>query len=144
MENQKHLANFQMLDNYVKECNIKVLKKYLNSPELINHLNMGFSIINIDKRSMTGQIELKYIINVLENNESVANIELTMDALFKGQRGLSDEDFDRLLKFNGAPILSTICRAYISNLTLQSGIPAVILPLINFEDFFKNAVEEKL
>ena len=143
MENSKGVAKFQILDSYTKECTIKIIKKYSISPNLKNSFRMGFAIINIDKRRMEGQIELRYEIEILESDVKVASIYLVMDALFKASRGTSNDEFEKLLKYNGAPVLSTICRAYINSISSQSGIPPVVLPLIDFHEFFKNAVLEE-
>jgi len=53
------------------------------------------------------------------------------------------KDFEKLLKYNGTPILSHLTRAYIQSATSLSGMAPIIMPLINFNEFFKNAVEEK-
>ena len=47
-----------------------------------------------------------------------------------------------MLKFDGATIASHLCRAYINSATALAGMPPVNLPLIDFEDFFKNGKNE--
>lgn len=61
--------------------------------------------------------------------------DLTLDALFSFETdGDIDEDFklSHFPKINAPAIAYPYLRAFISNLTLQSGLAPVILPTINF------------
>ena len=44
---------------------------------------------------------------------------------------------------DGATTLSHLCRAYINSSTALSGMPAITIPLIDFNEFFEKAVEER-
>ena len=118
-------ANFQLMDNYISEFSLNVFKK-----------------INIEEKDLIGQIELKYNIDITENEEKVSEIIIVMNALFKGIGDIDKGNFEQMLKINGATTLSHLCRAYINSATSLSGMPPITMPLINFYEFFKNAKEE--
>ena len=46
-------------------------------------------------------------------------------------------DFEEMLKINGATTLSHLIRSYIHTNTAISGMPNIIVPMINFVQFFK-------
>ena len=60
-------------------------------------------------------------------------LDLHMDFFFKANQDL-DEEFKKsdFVKVSAPAIAFPYIRSYISNLTLQSGYPTVILPSINF------------
>ena len=62
---------------------------------------------------------------------------------FKEYGNIEENTFKEMLKINGATTLSHLCRAYINSATALSGMPPITIPLINFCEFFENAVEEK-
>ena len=92
---------------------------------------------------MIGQIELRYDIEIKDKDKDIAKIRIIMDALFQGSKKMDIKTFEDMLKLNGATTLSHMCRAYIHSATAQSGMPPIIMPLINFQDFFEKAEKEK-
>ena len=48
----------------------------------------------------------------------------------------------KMLKINGSTILSNLYGAYITANTALSGMPAITIPQIDFNEFFKNAKEK--
>lgn len=140
-------ADFQLMDNYISEFSLNVFNKLNKERNLGINANIGFRIVNINEKEMIGQIELKYDIDIVDNeikeeNKKVAKINITMNALFKGTGDIELKKFEEMLRLNGATTLSHLCRAYINNATALSGMPTITMPLINFHEFFKNAVEE--
>lgn len=147
MENSVVQADFQLIDNYISDFSLNVFNKLNSDKNLEINANIGFRIVNINEEEMIGQIELKYDIDVIDNeieedNNKVAKISITMNALFKGMGDIDVKKFEEMLRLNGATTLSHLCRAYINNATALSGMPTITMPLINFHEFFKNAVEE--
>ena len=51
--------------------------------------------------------------------------------------------FEKMLKLNGATTLSNIMRAYVISNTSLSGMPTIVIPLINFVEFFKIREDKK-
>lgn len=142
MEKSRVEADFQLLDSYISEFNLNVFEKIGLDKQLEIDANIGFQIVNVDEKDLVGQIELRYEIDVLENNKNLAKIIIVMNALFKGEGKISKEEFERMLKINGATTLSHLCRAYINSATALSGMPPITMPLINFNEFFNNAIKE--
>lgn len=147
MEKSVVQADFQLMDNYISEFSLNVFNKIKPNINLGINANIGFRIVNINEKELIGQIELKYDIDVIDNditteNNKVAKINITMNALFKGSGGIEIEKFEDMLRLNGATTLSHLCRAYINTTTALSGMPAITMPLINFHEFFKNAKEK--
>ena len=118
------------------------LKKFGEDSNLELGANIGFRIMNIDKKNMIGQIELKYDVDLMVDEKESGKIILVMNALFKVEEKINEKDFEEKLKIDGATTLSHLCRAYISTTTALSGMPTINMPLINFNQFFEDAVEE--
>ncbi len=143
MEKSIVQADFQLMDNYISEFSLNVLKKINNDKDLEINANIGFRIVNVDEKELIGQIELNYDIDITDNNEEkVSKIVIVMNGLFKGSGDIDREKFEQMLKINGATTLSHLSRAYINSATALSGMPPITMPLINFYEFFKNAKEE--
>lgn len=142
MEKSAVQADFQLMDNYISEFSLKVFNKINNDKNLGINANIGFRIVDINEKKLIGQIELKYDIDITDNEDKVSKIIIVMNALFKGSENIDKEKFEQMLKMNGATTLSHLCRAYINSATALSGMPTVTMPLINFYEFFKQAKEE--
>ena len=71
-------------------------------------------------------------------------LDLHMDFFFKANQDL-DEEFKKsdFVKVSAPAIAFPYIRSYISNLTLQSGYPTVILPSINFVHLAKEKERKK-
>lgn len=135
MENIK--AKFQLLDNYVKKYSIELKRKIQNTEEIEINGKIGFGILNVTKKeNLIGEIELTNEIDLIINEENVGKINIVMGALFEGTLDI-EEQFEEMLKLNGATTLSNLMRAYVASNTALSGMPTIMLPLINFVDFFK-------
>lgn len=143
MEQSMKVADFQLLDNYISEFNLKISNKIPPTEEVETDGRIGFGIVSINEKEMIGQVELSYEIDVKQKNSEVGKINIVMNALFQGSPKMKLELFEEMLKINGATTLSHLCRAYILSVTAQSGMPPIILPLMNFEAFFENAEKEK-
>ena len=147
MEKSVVQADFQLMDNYISDFSLNAFNKIKPNINLGINANIGFRIVNINEKELIGQIELKYDIDVIDNditteNNKVAKINITMNALFKGSGDIEIEKFEDMLRLNGATTLSHLCRAYINTTTALSGMPAITMPLINFHEFFKIAKEK--
>lgn len=138
-------AQFQMLDNYISKFSLDVFKKINPSEEFEINANIGFRIINIEKKETEnfGQIELTYNIDITSKKINIAKISIIINGLFNGDISIDIKDFEQMLKINGATTLSHLSRAYINSTTSLSGMPTITMPLINFNEFFKNATEEE-
>lgn len=134
------MAKIQLLDKYVKEFKMTLKGKIDETSKTDVNCSLSFGIININamENKMIGQIQMLYDIQLLKKEEEIGNIYLDIQALFEGEGDITKEQFEEMLKFNGAPALSQIARAYIISNTALSGMPTINLPMINFVEFFKN------
>lgn len=64
-----------------------------------------------------------------------------MGALFQGDLEI-EKDFEKMLKLNGATTLSHLMRAYVASNTALSGMPTIMVPMVNFGEFFDNVEEQ--
>lgn len=139
MENIK--AKLQLLDNYTKEYSLEVKRKIQNNEDIEVNGQISFGIINITKdNNLIGEVELVNDIDLVVKGEKVGKIHIVMGALFEGELEI-EKEFEKMLQINGATTLSQLMRAYVMSNTSLSGMPTIIIPLINFVEFFKNAKE---
>lgn len=138
MENTQ--AQFQMLDNYVKEYSLKVDRKLTEEMDITMDGHVEFRIINISEKDdiLIGEIELSNNIDLVFENEIVGKIYIVMGGLFKYNNKEDSKKFENMLKINGAATLSHFIRTYIHSNSVLSGMPSIITPMINFVDFFKD------
>lgn len=134
-------AQFQMLDNYVKEYTLKCDKKIPNNVDIDINGEIEFRIVNISESEdyLIGEIELSNKLNLSVEQDLKAEIKITMGGLFKYTNKKEKEKFEQMLKINGATTLSHFIRSYIHTSTTTGGMPPIITPMINFVDFFNNS-----
>lgn len=144
MEQKNVQAHFQLLDSYVKEFDLKVLSNFDKSQERNYEGKIGFRIINIkeENNKYSGEIELINDIKIKVNDEEKVNIHIAMIGIFTQDKDSEKKEFEKMLKINGATTLSNFIRSYIYTATGLAGIPQVIVPMINFVEFFKNFKED--
>lgn len=135
-------AQFQMLDSYIREYNIKINGKIAENMEMKITGQIEFGIVKITEKDslLIGEIELCNTLNITVKNETKAQIKIAMRGLFQASKDIKKEEFEEMLKLNGATTLSQLIRAYIHTNTALSGIPSVITPMINFVEFFNQQV----
>lgn len=137
-------AQFQMLDNYVKEYSLICDKKIPNGVNIEANGKIEFRIINISEveNYLLGEIELKNDLDLTTEDGLTAQIRIVMGGLFKFTNKDNKEEFENMLKYNGAPALSQFIRSYIHTSTSIGGMPPIITPMINFVEFFQNSVNK--
>jgi preprotein translocase subunit SecB len=131
-------AQFQMLDSYVKEYNLKTTGKLLDSMSIEVNGQVGFAIVKITERGdcLIGEIELTNDLDLIVEKEVKAQIKIKMGALFQYTNKEEKDKFEKMLKINGATTLSHFIRTYIHMNTGMSGMPKIITPMINFIECF--------
>ena len=132
-------AQFQMLDSYVKEYSLNTISKLSSSMDINVNGEVQFRIVNIteEDEELIGEIELTNNLDLIVEEETKAQINITMCGLFKYANKDEKEKFENMLKINGATTLSNFIRTYIHTNTSISGMPSIITPMINFVEFFK-------
>ena len=131
-------AQFQMLDSYVKEYNLKTNCKLSESMGINVNGEVQFRIVNITEKDdeLIGEIELVNNLDLIVEEEIKAQIKIVMGGLFRYTNKAEKEKFENMLKINGATTLSHFIRTYIHTNTAMSGMPNIITPMINFVEFF--------
>lgn len=139
-------AQLKILDNYVKEYSFSVDKKIPETSNLNIKGDLGFRMINITKNNgenYIGEIELINKIEIYFEEDKVGKIDIVIGAIFEGSKEMAENDIKNMLKYNAAPTLYSIMRAYINANTSLSNMPTINIPMINFVEFFKNSTEKK-
>lgn len=132
-------AHLQMLDSYVKEYNLNTNSKIAKDTNINANGEVQFRIVNITEKNnmLIGEIELINKLDLFVEDEMKGQIKIVMGGLFSYDDINKKEDFEEMLKINGSTTLSNFIRTYIYTNTSISGMPAIITPMINFVEFFK-------
>ncbi|MGB3976290.1 MAG: protein-export chaperone SecB [bacterium] len=70
----------------------------------------------------------------IKSEDDLLSLQIVIHGGFKGCQDMPDKLFKSMYSVNAPAILYPFARAYIASCTSQSGIPAVILPLINLTE----------
>ena len=69
MEKSAVQAGFQLMDNYVSDFSLNVFEKIRMDANLGVNVNLGFAIVSINEKDLIGQIELRYDIDIINNEK---------------------------------------------------------------------------
>ena len=105
------IANVQFGENVKNDMNINTEVGVED-----NVISVAETVTVIQKCDEIEQVKIK--VKMVGSFESVGKSQLN--------------DFDAFGRINGAAIIFPYIREHITNLTLKSGIPAIILPPVNF------------
>lgn len=131
-------AQFQMLDSFVEEYSLKTEEKISKQDDFNINGKIGFRILNIkEDEDLIGEIELINELDIIVEDKVKSQIKIVMRGLFQYADKDDKEKFEQMLKINGATTLSNLTRAYVHANTALSGMPDIIIPMINFVEFFK-------
>ena len=117
----------------------KTIKEITENMDTKINGQIEFGIVKITTKEdmLIGEIELSNTLEIISKEKSLAQIQIVMRGLFSGDVKLEKSDFEEMLKINGATTLSHLIRSYIHTNTAISGMPNIIVPMINFVQFFK-------
>jgi len=142
---EKVQSKIIMLDNFVKKYTINLENRMPASEPAKYNANIGFAIKKIvegNNNDLVGQVMLSNKLDI-SSEKTNGNIEIEMEGLFSGPIEMGREEFERRLKIEAATTLNHYMRTYIHATTALSGMPAIHTPIIDFEEFFKNADKKK-
>lgn len=139
MEDNKIISDFQFIDSYIKNSNMKIHNKNINNSKLELGVEVNFSDIKEHNGEFSAELRLKNVVKIKskETEDVLVEIDVEMAGIFKGHN-IDKEKFIQFMKFSGAPIISQAIRSYIMNLSALGGIDTIRVPLINYVEFFKN------
>jgi len=97
---------------------------------------------SIAVRNNEAQVSLKCVLfRKAKKEEKPFHLAVLMTGIFQFQTELKGEELNNILKQQAINILFPYLRALISNITVNAGLPPVILPLININQLIQNRVE---
>lgn len=102
-------------------------------------IDFGHSIAVRDKEAQVGLRCMLF--RKAKKEDKPFHLEVQMTGIFEFQSESEGEELNNILKHQGINILFPYLRALISNITSNSGLPPIILPLININQLIHNQVE---
>jgi len=97
---------------------------------------------SIAVRNNEAQVSVKCVLfRKAKKEEKPFHLEVQMTGIFQFQTELEGEELKNILKQQAINILFPYLRTLISNITVNAGLPPVILPLINVNQLIQNRVE---
>ncbi len=134
MDTKKIMADFQPINNKVikfsMENNLLDTKKRFIEVDF----NIDYEVIRCDEIDEGYYGTIYFIVNLTGNMEEneMFKIHLKMEGNFIGSKNnLNIDKFREMLEVNGTATLSQITRAYLTSVTSLSGIPPIVLPMVN-------------
>ncbi|MDR3600226.1 MAG: protein-export chaperone SecB [Desulfosporosinus sp.] len=129
-----HRLEFRLNDNFYPKEKSKI------------ELDMDFDIdIGIDRQENIAVISLRCLINKeYESMNQPLFLDIIIQSLFSFESGLQDENLYNLLNTNAVAIVFPYLRSVISTVTVNCGVPPVILPTLNIVELVKRKNKEKI
>ena len=124
MESGFRINNLLLVDsNFSRIANMQFGDKAANDIHIDTEVSVDGNLINV-----------ALIVTCIQKYEDVeqVSIKVKMVGLFEKVGDSQLNDFEAFGRVNGAAIIFPYIREHITNLTLKSGIPAIILPPVNF------------
>ena len=136
MEDNKIMSEFQFIDSYIKNSNIKIYNRDIKNSKLELGVEVNISEIRENKNELSAELRLKNIIKIRNQNEdTLVEIEVEMAGIFKAHN-MDKDKFMQFMKFSGTPIISPAIRSYVMNISALSGIDTIRIPVISYVEFF--------
>ncbi len=134
---QKYLAlNFKRY--MVNSIDFKFNPEYTGAKANMD-IDFGHSIA---VRNNEARVSLKCILfRKAKKEEKPFHLEVQMTGFFEFKTEFQSEELNNILRHQGINILFPYLRALISNITGNTGLPPIILPLINVNQLIQNQVE---
>lgn len=109
--------------NFCRIANVQFGENVKNDMNINTEVGVEDNVISV--------AETVTVIQKCDEIEQV-KIKVKMVGIFESVGKSQLNDFDAFGRINGAAIIFPYIREHITNLTLKSGIPAIILPPVNF------------
>lgn len=128
------LAKIQLVHSYVTNFSISINDKIENEHQVELEGQVEFKILDITciEDKCCAVIELGNSIELKNIGKTIGNIDITMRGFFEGYNCNSKEEFEEMLKLNGATTLSHLIRSYIYTVTGLSGITNIVTPMVDY------------
>ena len=106
-----------------------ILKKDFNYK-----VNVKFGVNDLSEDDGIQRFKTFFLVSLSGENENVPNIQVEAMGVFKMYGNPSDDIIFNFKQISSPTIIYPYIRAFISNLTLQTGLDTVTVPTINFVD----------
>jgi preprotein translocase subunit SecB len=127
----KQQAKLELRSHGISRVNIETFSSYLNGP--ITEHNRSIKVNSIvSKKQKTINVTITFETEAFSEQTRLCVIKIEYSSVF---RGVENPDIDTLLTFsrsNAPAIIFPMLRASLSMFTLGIGLPALVLPIINF------------
>lgn len=87
-------------------------------------------------------LEIRIVARAAKSRKNIRKVELEILGIFEGQN-MQKQEFEGFCLINGVAHLLSVARAYIANATAATGLPSVIMPLINLPMTLSQAPKER-
>ena len=125
---------FKLISRSTEEIIFKKNDKYQAPKEGIS-VEFNFNTEVIKRKKNQAEISFTFILFNEEKLEEVPfYLSITEKGEFAWDENASEDIIERLLEKNAPAILLSYMRSMISQITAFSGYPALIIPLINFNE----------
>lgn len=151
MNTKEIKSEFQFVGNSI--CSLDLHNDFISIPDgdLSKEFDVRYDIesINEDETDIWGTINL-YVDCVIKPNDETDtdelpefNLKLVLNGCFKDVKGISKEDFVKLLSINGCAALYSVARSIIMSISAQSVVNgSIVLPMINVFKLNEKSIEK--
>lgn len=129
MENNKLESGFKIINLLLVDSHFSRINNVQFGKDAKNDVNINTEVsVNGNLITVAEEVTLVQKFNGIEQ----VNIKVKMIGIFESIGESIIRDFEEFGKVNGAAIIFPYIREHITNITLKSGIGAIILPPVNF------------
>ncbi len=151
MNTKEIKSEFQFVGNSI--YNLDLHNDFISIPDgdFSKEFDVSYDIESIteDENDIWGIINL-YVDCVIKPNAetdtdelSEFNLKLILNGCFKDVKGISKEDFTKLLSINGCAALYSVARSIIISISAQSVVSgSIVLPMINVFKLNEKSIEK--
>lgn len=126
MEKEKKIAQFRFVEYKITETAMNINAEEVPGKKLDLQFQQKAGV-----NEKSNSMRFEFVVGV-KDNKNVVDIKVTTVAFFEYDSSLTEAQKKTFFMYNAPAILFPYIRAYISTLTAQSGIDAIVLPTINF------------
>lgn len=133
-----------LLDSSISE--LSITNKNIDISDNIEK-SLGLDIVPVEigeeENHFWGKIILKIVIELKEEGEQMASIDMNLEGLFASPKPIEEERFKELVLVNGAAALYSVARGKVESISASVFSQGKItIPFVNILEFYKEKREE--
>ena len=132
-------SSFQFIQPVVTMARFEMLRPVVDQSENKCDVHIKHEVVR-NKENNSAYVQVVVQVNKKEEEiigDALFYIEIAMQSAFKWDNSLSEEDVDKLLKYNATALLISYIRPIIVNMTYMSPVSTINLPYINLNRLFE-------